>query len=316
MKELIYKGSTKDIYQVSGEELLFEFTDRYSIFDYGEMPDHIPEKGNSTANLTYKLFKTMENKLDIKTHILRMGEEKNQIVVKRFNVPRDFDSSMFYQKKPINSFIPLEVIYRLGVPVGSSLIKRMNYKIGDKFETPLIEFTTKLESIDRFLSLEEAFHISGISEIEMEDLKQITIKIAKFLEQKLAKAGLILWDGKLEFAFGEIKENGQREIILVDSISIDEMRITFNDFSLSKEALRQIYLNTDWYKKLEQEKKLDSENFRDKVSAPEHLPHKSLNLISEMYRETQKIIADENTNEFSSLKNIVSELKNEYFSHR
>jgi len=51
--KLIYQGSVKDVWQSpEGEhKLWFEYTDDYSVFDWGKMPDTISRKGASLAGL-------------------------------------------------------------------------------------------------------------------------------------------------------------------------------------------------------------------------------------------------------------------------
>jgi phosphoribosylaminoimidazole-succinocarboxamide synthase len=41
---------------------LFEFSDRYSVFDWGEMPDHIPHKGSSLAIITSHFFEILRKR--------------------------------------------------------------------------------------------------------------------------------------------------------------------------------------------------------------------------------------------------------------
>jgi phosphoribosylaminoimidazole-succinocarboxamide synthase len=311
MRELVYKGSTKDIYEYSAEELIFSFSDRYSIFDYGEMPNTIEKKGENTALLNEYLFSMLSKELNISTHFLKKGPHQNELIVKRFNVPRDFDHSLFYSKKPKNVFVPLEVIFRFGVPKGSSLLKQPGFTEGDIFNEARIEFTTKLESIDRHLTESEAMQIASLSKVELSKLKETTILIANKLKEKIFSAGLILWDGKFEFAFSENSENGHRSFVLVDSISLDELRITLDGFPLSKEILRQIYKNTPWYKELIKYKSIDKENFRSKVNKPDPIDEKTMQIISQIYQSTQNLISNKNSN-INELKKLIEELKNEY----
>ena len=47
---VLYRGSVKNVRgEVSAKELLFEFSDRFSVFDWGEMPDALDEKGKTLA---------------------------------------------------------------------------------------------------------------------------------------------------------------------------------------------------------------------------------------------------------------------------
>ena len=64
---LMYEGSVKRIYssgassESASENLLFEFTNDYSVFDWGKMPDTIPHKGQALARLTSSLYEKLED---------------------------------------------------------------------------------------------------------------------------------------------------------------------------------------------------------------------------------------------------------------
>ncbi len=64
---LVYKGSVKNIRMIrepkkrSPGRYAFEFTDDYSVFDYGKMPDRIRGKGSAIAMMSAYLFEAMEN---------------------------------------------------------------------------------------------------------------------------------------------------------------------------------------------------------------------------------------------------------------
>lgn len=61
-KSLVYEGSVKRLWQAPNDDLLwFEFTDDYSIFDWGKMPDTISNKGKALALLGTYFFKTLED---------------------------------------------------------------------------------------------------------------------------------------------------------------------------------------------------------------------------------------------------------------
>lgn len=54
---VLYRGSVKNVRgEVSAESLLFEFSDRYSVFDWGEMPDQLDEKGKTLAIMGKSFF--------------------------------------------------------------------------------------------------------------------------------------------------------------------------------------------------------------------------------------------------------------------
>ena len=182
--KLLHQGSVKDIYQYSENELLFKFSNRYSIFDWGEMPDHIPGKGSALATMGDTLLSYLQ-KQGIKTHYIGRGEQKEDLIVKAVKVPRD--GVEIYQHQPNSILIPLEVIFRFGVPKGSSLIKK-GFKEGEEFTEPKLDFTTKLERMDRVLSPEEAKNLAGMTDQEWNSLLATTQTIAKKLKSEIGRA--------------------------------------------------------------------------------------------------------------------------------
>ena len=276
---LVHKGSTKDVYQ-AGENYLFRFSDRFSVFDWGEMPDHLNGKGVALAQFTKSVYKYLGEK-GIKHHLLNEKCGPNEILVKPFEVIRDATSI----KNKENVFIPLEVIFRLGVAQGSSLLKRTDriYQEGEVFDSPMIEFTTKLERFDRPLTHIEAKDLSGLTGQEWESLLHLTKKIALELKLLFASLNITLWDGKIELALGE-KIGDEREIILVDSIGPDELRLTRDGKQLSKEIIRQYYRNSDWYKHLDAVKNEHGEAFKNYISPPPALSPFFKKEVEEMYQ--------------------------------
>ena len=59
--ELVYTGSVKDLYK-DGNKLVFKYSNRYSIFDWGEMPDEIPHKGEALASMAASFFEHLAKK--------------------------------------------------------------------------------------------------------------------------------------------------------------------------------------------------------------------------------------------------------------
>ncbi|MGC8814471.1 phosphoribosylaminoimidazolesuccinocarboxamide synthase, partial [Dictyoglomus sp.] len=139
-------GSVKDLIIIESptEKSLgrgrFVFSDRYSVFDYGEMPDHIDDKGKAICIATAYFFEKLEN-LGIKTHYVGLVEDdkiktlyelKKPTNVMEFKMVRVikpdlkdniYDYSVFKKEKS-NFLIPLEVIYRNSLPEGSSVFER------------------------------------------------------------------------------------------------------------------------------------------------------------------------------------------------
>lgn len=273
--ELIYKGSVKDLYK-DGEKLVFKYSNRYSIFDWGEMPDEIPHKGEALASMAASFFEHLAIK-GIPSHFMGMIHP-NTIQVKAVKVLRphfiegQYDYSM-YQDVPTEALVPFEVIFRKHLGQGNSLegrLKKNPAYLADlglkevpsaatKFDPALVEFSTKLESSDRYLTKKEIADMGVVTEGELKALRTQTQDIVAELEKLFATFGVKLWDGKVEYAFGKKKANGDRELLLVDSIGPDELRLTYEGLPLSKEFLRQLYGSTSWYAAVKKSKELATE---------------------------------------------------------
>jgi len=383
MRECLYRGSVKEIFRVKeggqASGLLFSFSDRYSIFDWGEMPDLIPFKGNSLCWMAAFFFQAYENpkkwaeffektgfrthredlsKKGMKTHCLGVvldqngkersiplaeidfqkmdiKNEKASLWVKEFPVvnPATFRVSnrlLYDYSKGLTTAgekrIPLEVIFRFGVPDGSSLLKRLKKRpelLGEYgleeipepntwLSQTIIEFSSKLEPMDRVLDLEKAFLISGLNAVEFQELYEKAELCARFLKFQFDSLGVELWDGKFEFA---IDDRG--EIILIDSIGPDELRLKLNGVHLSKEILRKLYEGTEWHEALLKAKlKSESKGIEDWKSLvldeyqarPMPLPRQAVEAVSRLYLGLFDALIGAK-NEELSLSLLASELK-------
>ena len=331
---LIYRGSVKDIYTCkNNNNVVFSFSDRYSIFDWGEMPDLIEDKGKALSYMGAFFFDFLGNSENwinwseakdlsndqkellklfresgVNHHYVKMSDEiKYGLEVKKVDVPNvsapESYNYEYYKSRVTNALVPLEVIFRFGVPVGSSLVNRRDdVKVGDTFSKPLIEFSSKLEAVDRYMSFDEAKSIAGLSQIEMNRLLDSTALIAARLKDFFSKHGIELWDGKFEFAFGD-----NRELVLVDSIGPDELRLICDGESLSKEYLRQFYSDSSWKKALKKSQNEKCNNIQDYVinvlkESPRNLENEYKMSFSYLYKSLTNLIYGENNKKFDTLE--------------
>ncbi len=319
---LLYSGSVKDVYGVPGRDpYTFLFSDRYSIFDWGEMPDLLPGKGEALAVMGDLFFRQLADPATwaawqipesypkfwrdsftsspifkelkrggVSHHSfglvneggtpLPAGQLSKQLAVKALDRPPApslvengkvrFDYSA-YKARPQGALVPLEVVFRFGAPEGSSFLQRASEDpayargfgftespvAGELFPYPIVEFFTKLEPSDRFLTREQAMELASLSAPEMDDLISLTLLIALRLKDIFSPMGLELWDGKFEFAFQSSSDARKRSFLLVDSIGPDELRLIGpGGVHFSKEFLRRVYRGTPWYQGMEKAKKL------------------------------------------------------------
>ena len=270
--ELIYEGSVKSLYQDEDPALLwFAYSDDYSVFDWGKMPDPIPGKGEALAKLGEWFFDRLSDPEQWKAlgladdpkvarwlpfaHHFRERHE-NRILVSKVDIPslrtENVGGNLVYDygypPQP-RQLIPLEVIFRFGVPAGSSLLSRKDWypfdiHEGAEFDEPLVEFSTKLETKDRVISYQEAVLVLKGNTDTLAELYGRTYAVSLFLHRIFAQRGLKLWDGKLEWALIDGK------LTLVDSIGPDELRVSQGEAVFSKQFLRDFYVDGPWHKAL------------------------------------------------------------------
>lgn len=269
MPNLIRSGKVKEVYAISDDELEFVFSDRVSVFDK-IIPSNIPNKGETLARTSAYWFDLLKKK-GISTHFIKLLPP-NKMRVKRVDVISDYSK---LNTKTTNYLVPLELIVRyyvygslwdrvkngivkpeqLGFPPGHQV------KQAEALPEPFFEVTTKLEKVDRNLTTEEALKISGITQEEFDDMKELCLKVDEQINSSVKKRGLIHVDGKKEFAFDK-----NRKLMVIDTFGTpDEDRFwDANDMAngkyteRSKEVVRQFYRNSGYYDQLtkaRQEKK-------------------------------------------------------------
>lgn len=312
----------------------FVFSDRYSVFDWGEMPDLIRNKGSSLCLIGSYFFEKM-NKKGIRNHYIGVVEngmikslneiEKptNRMRIKLLRVikPKIIDGKYdyeFYSKEKSNFLIPVEVIYRNFITESSSFLKRLRegkinlkehgiekIEINQKLDEPIFEFSTKLEEVDRYIGKEEVKRIANISNEEIEEIIEIARKINEMINEEAEKIGARNEDGKIEFGFDE-----ERNLIVVDVVGTpDECRFTIDGIPTSKEIARIFYRKTDWYNAIEHAKKIDAIGWRQKAAAPPPLPSELRDCISSIYQSFCNEITGRRFFEVEPLKEIIAKLR-------
>ncbi|MCX7832375.1 MAG: phosphoribosylaminoimidazolesuccinocarboxamide synthase [Actinobacteria bacterium] len=337
-------GSVKDLFIIEQPQEtragkgMFVFSDRYSVFDWGEMPDKIPHKGEALCMLTSYFFELAE-KRGVKTHYLglidkddqekrlaELNSASNRMMVKLLRVVEPEYRDGTYDYTPIknlnaNYLIPLEVIYRFSLPEGSSVFRRISEGSltpsdlglneppvpGTVLKEPFIDFSTKLEHFDRYLNRKEALEISGLSEDKFNQLVDMAKDLAKMIRDAYEEIGINNEDGKFEFG---VDESG--DIILIDALGTpDECRFSKDGVTLSKEFARIFYRGSNWHKELEAAKKSFGKDWREHVRLkPEPLPSEDLELLSNIYTSLTNSLLKKKVFETDyTLEELISKIK-------
>ena len=299
----------------------FEFSDAYSVFDWGPMPSTIPDKGASLCAMGAATFEALED-AGVPTHYLGVGRASDpqelaeltdpptEMAIEVTRVPDlpvaddGYDYETYHRSAGEHYLIPLEVIYRNEVPVGSSLRRRSEPADHDldyaewpdhsiELAVPIVEYSTKFESTDRYLDRDEAAEIAG--EASLEAIDDVVRTVNRVVSDMAEIAGLSLLDGKIECLWHD------RTVNVADVAgTLDENRFAAEGRQLSKEVLRQYHTSVDpeWVSAVSRAKREaasdDDPNWKARVAAePGTLPSPVIETISAMYGSVANAYIDQ-----------------------
>jgi len=290
----------------------FVFTDDYSVFDWGKMPDAVPNKGASLCATGAASFERLEE--TVPTHyrgvyaggsVTRLdgaGAPPREMAIDLVAVPElpfegseeGYDYEAFHAAAGEAYLVPLEIVFRNRVPVGSSLRRRsdpadVGLDTGSwpdepvDLPEPVVEFSTKFERSDRYLDREEAARIAGAAPL---DGLAATARAANRTVTDLAEeAGLVHEDGKIECLYCD------GEIRVADVVgTFDENRFAYDGQQVSKEVLRQYHRRRqpEWVEAVERARTAASErgaaDWRELCEeTPDPLPARVIDAMRDLY---------------------------------
>ena len=289
----------------------FAFTDDYSVFDWGKMPDELPGKGTSLCIMGAYNFERLEDE-GIPTHYrgVREGDEvvelaaasspPREMAIELTRVPElpyddgEYDYDAYHEAAGSNYLIPVEIVFRNTVPVGSSLRKRADP--GDfgldadawpdepiDLPEPVVEFSTKYEEQDRYLDRAKADRIVGAADLDR--LETVAREVNRAVTERAETAGFVHEDGKIECLYYD------GEIRVADVVgTFDENRFSYDGQEVSKEVVRQWYKreHPDWVGAVsaakEEARERDVADWRSLCAAePGTLPEDVLRTVADLY---------------------------------
>ncbi|MQS11321.1 phosphoribosylaminoimidazolesuccinocarboxamide synthase [Streptomyces kaniharaensis] len=223
---------------------ILTFTDRYSVYDFGVMPDEIPGKGIASATMAVHSFGLLAA-AGVPTHFVEQVSERS-LRIRLLEID-------FLGKSAATGpagMIPLQVVYRNALPRESSVHRRTAAGTLDPalvppyapsgapwLAAPMVEFTTKFEDTDRFVTAEEAALVGRVTPADLAGIADLTRTVAGVLTAHADAVGLRLADGKAEYGFDE-----HRRPLLIDHVGTpDENRFYFRGTPVCKELLRLLH---------------------------------------------------------------------------
>lgn len=206
---LVYKGKTKDVYELEDGNYLLKFKDDVTgtngVFDPGANTVGLTIEGVGKAGLRLtKFFYEKLNDMGIPTHYIDADIENATMTV--------LPAKMFGKG--------VEVICRYRA-VGSFMRRYGMYAKDGQALDAYVEVTLKDDDRNDPLITDEALEMLGImTKEEYKILSNLTKQIGQVIKDELAKKGMELYD--IKFEFGRVGEDDH--IALIDEISGGNMR--------------------------------------------------------------------------------------------
>jgi phosphoribosylaminoimidazole-succinocarboxamide synthase len=296
----------------------FVFTDAYSVFDWGQMPDAIPNKGASLCAMGAFNFELLERE-GVPTHYRGVADSDGIVPLDEASAPptemaidltqvpdlpyegphAGYDYDAFHAAGGENYLVPLEVVFRNRVPVGSSLRRRRepaDFGLDDlagadgdwpaepvDLPEPVVEFSTKYEQQDRYLTRAEADEVAGVADVDA--LESLARDVNRVVTERAEAAGFVHEDGKIECLYidGELRVG--------DVVgTFDENRFSYGGRGISKEVVRQWYKanDPDWVESVKEAKESvagrETDDWRELCDRePEPLPTAVVEAVSDLY---------------------------------
>ncbi|MGO1368363.1 MAG: phosphoribosylaminoimidazolesuccinocarboxamide synthase [Senegalia sp. (in: firmicutes)] len=225
---LIYKGKTKDVYELDSGKVLLKFKDDVTgndgVFDPGANTVGLSIEG--MGNLGLKLTKFFFEKINdngIPTHYVDSDLNEQTMTV--------------LKAQPFGKGV--EVICRYKA-VGSFIRRYGLYASEGKELDAYVEVTLKDDERDDPLITDQALEMLNImTKKEYKKLTELTREISGIIKEELSKKDLELYDIKLEF--GRVGKDNH--IALIDEISAGNMRVYKDNKYVEPFELGKIILN-------------------------------------------------------------------------
>jgi phosphoribosylaminoimidazole-succinocarboxamide synthase len=168
----------------------------------------------------------------------------------RTPTPPSWDYSVFHQP-PANHFVvPIEFISRVRIGANSSVWKRVargdvtladlglpaDLKPGDPLPQHVLDYSTKYEPEDRYLTAEQARAITGFSPDRWAKINRTTAETSRLMTELARARGVEREDGKIEYV--ALDHAAERDVLGDAVTTLHEDRLLLDGMDITKQAIR------------------------------------------------------------------------------
>ena len=180
--ELLYQGKAKSVYRTDDPDLyVMEFRNDTSAFD-GAKKASLDRKGEANNRINAFVMQKLAAE-GIPVHFRALLDANNSLVQKL-------------------DMVPVECVVR-NVAAGS-LARRLGIKEGVRLQPPTYELFLKNDELhDPFINDSHALTFGWATQEQLDEMKELTLKVNDILSRMFDAAGMTLVDYKLEFGVAE-----------------------------------------------------------------------------------------------------------------
>jgi phosphoribosylaminoimidazole-succinocarboxamide synthase len=198
----IYEGKAKTLYQGTIPGTLIQYFKDDATAYNAKKHAIISGKGVLNNRLS-EFFMAGLNNIGIPTHF-----------IKRLNMREQLVKSV--------EIIPLEVVVRNYA--AGSMSERLAIKEGTRLPRPIVEFYYKNDNLnDPIVTEEHAVAFNWASQLELDEMVTLALRVNDFLSGVMLTAGIRLIDFKIEI--GRVFESEFSGLVIADEISPDSCRL-------------------------------------------------------------------------------------------
>jgi phosphoribosylaminoimidazole-succinocarboxamide synthase len=252
---LLHRGKVRDVYALSGDEILIVATDRLSAFDV-VLPDPIPGKGEMLTQISNFWFARTAHL--VPNHLSATPLEAV--------LPAGVDRALYAKRSVVAKklrALPVEAIAR-GYLIGSGwkdyqrsgavcgIALPAGLRQAEQLPAPIFTPSTKAAVGDHDENVSFDAVVAKIGADLAEQVRAATLSIYRFAAAFAAERGILIADTKLEFGLDEHDRLVVMDEMLTPDSSrfwpADEYRVGISPPSYDKQFVRDYLETLDWNK--------------------------------------------------------------------
>jgi phosphoribosylaminoimidazole-succinocarboxamide synthase len=248
----------------------FQFNPVFSVFDYGTLQPPVPLDNSTIALMAAYNFELLRE-AGVESHyigLVKDGEVLSAAAAIRQSVAPDtirvhlvnrllpshtaagWDYSVFHSPASSHFVVPIEFISRVKIGANSSVWKRVSRgdltlanlglepdtRPGDPLPHHVLDYSTKYEPEDRYVSAEAARQLTGFSTERWAKINQSTAEASRLMTDFAKSRGVAREDGKVEYV---TLDNRREADVLGDAVTtLHEDRLILDGTDITKQAIR------------------------------------------------------------------------------